>query len=44
MKRSQRFWRTAGIALATVMGIFGLAVIAFVVYLAVALNSWGSNK
>ena len=37
-------WRTAGMVLAVVVAIGGLAMVAFTIWFVVALGSWGSNK
>lgn len=41
---TDRWWRVFGIVLATVFVIGGLAVVAFIVFFVVAINSYGSNK
>ena len=43
-ERAHSAWRVAGVVLAVVLGVGGLALIAFVVFMAVAMNQWGSNK
>jgi hypothetical protein len=37
-------WSTAGIVLAIVLGILGLAVLGAAVLFVVGLSNWGSNK
>jgi hypothetical protein len=44
MRTRSRQWRAVGIVLAVLLGIAGLAVLAFVVVFIVGLNQWGSNK
>ena len=43
-RRALTGWQGAGIALAVVLGVCGLAVLAFGVLLVVGMNQWGSNK
>ncbi len=42
--KADRWWRVFGIVLASVFVIGGLAVVAFIVFFVVAINSYGSNK
>jgi hypothetical protein len=44
MRTRSRRWGTVGIVLAVLLGIAGLAVLAFAVVFIVGLNQWGSNK
>lgn len=37
-------WAIAGIALATIVGLCGLAFLLVIILLAVSMNSYGSNK
>ncbi|MDX3071930.1 hypothetical protein ACIP98_26650 [Streptomyces sp. NPDC088354] len=37
-------WATAGVVLAVVLGMTGLAVVGVLVLASVALSNWGSNK
>jgi hypothetical protein len=37
-------WTTAGIVLAVLFAIFGLALVAAAVAFVIGLSSWGSNK
>ena len=37
-------WKIAGVALATVLGLCGLALLMLIVLFVVAMNSYGSNK
>ena len=37
-------WKIAGVVLATVVGLCGLALLMVVILFAVAMNSYGSNK
>lgn len=41
---ADRWWRIFGIVLAAIFVIGGLAVVAFVIFFVVAINSYGSNK
>jgi hypothetical protein len=38
------WWRTLGIALVVLVAIAGLAVFAFIIFVFVAMGSFGSNK
>ena len=38
------FWRVVGVIVAVMVAIGGLAVLAYVVIMFVALSQWGSNK
>ncbi len=40
----RRWLRIAGTVLAVVLAVAGLAVVAFVVAIVVAMNSWAANK
>jgi hypothetical protein len=44
MRPRRRQWSVVGIVLAVLLGIAGLAVLAFAVVFIVGLNQWGSNK
>jgi hypothetical protein len=37
-------WKVLGVTLAVLVGILGLAVLGAIILLAVAMNSYGSNK
>jgi hypothetical protein len=37
-------WKTVGVVLAALVAVGGLAVMAYVILLFVALSQWGSNK
>ncbi len=41
---ADRWWRVVGIVLGAVFMIGGLAVVAFIVFFVIAINSYGSNK
>ena len=38
------FWKVVGVVVAVLVAIGGLAVLAYVVVMFVALSQWGSNK
>ena len=42
--RRDRFWRIVGITIAVIATVTGLAIVAFGIFFAIAINSWGSNK
>jgi hypothetical protein len=42
--RAQKVWMVVGIALASVIALAGLAVVATVVIMCVAMSNYGSNK
>jgi hypothetical protein len=44
MSTRSRRWSTAGIVVAVLLGIAGLAILASAVIFVVGLNQWGSNK
>ena len=43
-ERGRRLWRRFGTAIAIVLIAGGLALVGFIVLIAVSLNSWTSNK
>jgi hypothetical protein len=44
MKAKREWWQYLGIVLLVLLGIAGLVMIAWVAFLAMAMNSYGSNK
>jgi hypothetical protein len=42
--RRRSWWFYAGITLAVVLAIAGLAFVAFIILVAISLSQWGNNK
>lgn len=43
-RRPRSGWEIAGIVLAWVVGVAGLAAVGFAIFFMVAINSWANNK
>jgi hypothetical protein len=42
--RRRTWWSYAGVTLAVVLAIAGLALVAFIILVAISLSQWGNNK